>query len=283
MSNQVKIILFIVTLVSISCSSVKYKNVNYTGDRFVSTSVKEDIEAPILNIFKPKNLSEKVPILIFVHGGNWNKGSKEIYWWFGRNFARKNILTILPGYTLSPNATYDDQASQIATAIKWIQNNAHLYGGDVSKVYVTGHSAGGHLVALAVMNPKYNIKQDEISGIILNDAAGLDMAHYLKSNPPTKNNNYVTTWTKNPKHWKDASPINFINKTTPPILSYLGKKTYPSIKEANNRFREALVKFQPEAKRITLDKKHVPMMTQYILGSNKRYDEILDFIEATKN
>lgn len=266
----------------VSCASTAYKDVNFLQENSITTILKETIEVPTLNIYKPNNLKSKVPVLIYVHGGNWNKGKKEMYWWFGRNFASKDVLTILPGYTLSPNASYDDQSLQIAQAIKWTQKNAETYGGDPTKIYVTGHSAGGHLAALAVMNPKYKIKQSSIAGIILNDAAGLDMAHYLRNNPPSKSNNYITTWTEDPKNWEDASPINFINEQTPPILSYLGAKTYPSITEANNRFRKELLKFQPNAKRITLDKKHIPMITQYILGSNNRYEEIIQFMNAPK-
>lgn len=271
--------LFMVSIPFLSCSSTKHKNVSYLGTDTISTSQAQNLEAPTLNIYEPKNITTKVPVLIYVHGGNWNQGKKEIYWWLGRNFARKDVLAVLPGYTLSPQATYDDQTAQIAKAIAWTKANAAQYGGDPEKIFLTGHSAGGHLAALAVMNPKYNISPDDISGIILNDAAGLDMYHYLSDNPPTSSNNYDTTWTTNPELWKDASPIYFLNEKTPPILTYLGSKTYNSITVANNRFKEELIKFQPTTKRITLDKKHIPMITQYILGSNNRYTEIIDFMK----
>jgi hypothetical protein len=63
------------------------------------------------------------------------------------------------------------------------------------------------------MNPKYGIDPKSISGIILNDAAGLDMKHYLEENPPTAHN-YITTWTSSPFKWQDASPIYFLDKNT---------------------------------------------------------------------
>lgn len=278
MRPYIYITIAILGVTMLSCSSTKHKNISYLGEEIISTSQAENLEAPTLNIYEPSGDQEKTPVLIYVHGGNWNQGKKEIYWWLGRNFAQKDVLAVLPGYTLSPNATYDDQAAQIAKAIAWTKENAAQYGGDPERIFVTGHSAGGHLVALAVMNPKYNINPDDISGIILNDAAGLDMYHYLSENAPSASDNYNTTWTTNPELWKDASPIYFINDKTPPILSYLGSKTYPSITVANNRFKEELIKFQPDVRRITLDKKHVPMITQYIFGSNNRYDEIIQFM-----
>jgi len=86
------------------------------------------------------------------------------------------------------------------------------------------------------MNPKYGIDPTEVSGIILNDAAGLDMKNYLENYPPANDNDYIATWTTNPDVWRDASPIYFLDKSTPPFLIYVGDKTYESIKTSNNRF-----------------------------------------------
>jgi acetyl esterase/lipase len=45
--------------------------------------------------------------------------------------------------------------TQIATSINWVKEHIADYGGRSDRIYVTGHSAGGHLVALATMNPEY--------------------------------------------------------------------------------------------------------------------------------
>ena len=177
------ILLLMTAFLSFNCSSKKITDVSYLKSSEVSTS-----DNPKLNVFVPrKSIVDKVPVLIFIHGGNWNSGRKGIYDLLGRNFASKGIITVIPGYTLSPNANYDLMAEQLAEAIKWVKNNIDKYGGDPNQIFVSGHSAGGHLGALAVMNPKYNIDPKSISGIILNDAAGLDMNHYLEGNPPTEN------------------------------------------------------------------------------------------------
>jgi hypothetical protein len=66
-------------------------------------------------------------------------------------------------------------------------------------------------------------------GIILNDAAGLDMKYYLEENPPTAEHNYITTWTSSPARWQDASPIYFFRQKHTSFLIYVGDKTYSSI------------------------------------------------------
>ncbi len=274
-------ILLIIATTSIlftSCVAKKYKDLSYIKKVNPKIAVN-----PQLNVFTPRNASEeKLPVLIFVHGGNWNSGNKDTYGFFGRNFAKKRVITVIPDYTLSPEVSYDEMTEQTAQAIKWTQEHVAEYNGDPTQIYLTGHSAGGHLVALATMNPKYGIDPNDISGIILNDAAGLEMYNYLQKVPPETENNYLTTWTNNPKTWKEASPIYYINENTPPIMMYLGSKTYPSIKEGSRRFLDALQPFQPEVEPIILNKKHIPMVLQYFWPWNKRFDEIVDFMNTQK-
>jgi arylformamidase len=269
-------LLFILLLALTSCSTKKFKNITY------ETSVQNN---PLqLNIFVPRNANkDKMPVLIYVHGGNWNTGNKNIYGFFGRNFAKKDVITVIPSYTLSPEANYDQMTQEIASVIKWVKAEIGKYGGNSEQVFVTGHSAGGHLVALATMNPKYGVKTGTVAGIILNDAAGLDMKQYLKKNTPTSENEYLTTWTNNPEEWRNASPIYFLNKETPPFLIYVGEKTYPSIKVANERFLKELHHYQKEVQPIMLNKKHIPMILQYFWPWNDRIDETVDFMKTRTN
>lgn len=259
-------------LMMMSCSTMKYKDVVYG-----KTKSKEDLK---LNIFVPKNSeNKKLPVLIFVHGGNWNSGNKDLYGFFGRNFAKKDVVTVIPSYTLSPKANVDEMTTEIASAVKWVQNNISQYHGDAKNLFVTGHSAGAQLVTNAVLNPKFGIDEKSISGIILNDAAGIDMKDYLEKNPPTTKDDYITTWSTDPQNWYEASPINFLDQNSPPFLIYVGTKTYPSITAVNEHFLKKLNEFQPEVKPIFLKKKHIPMILQYFFPWSDRFDETKKFVD----
>ncbi|MFC4740997.1 alpha/beta hydrolase fold domain-containing protein [Flavobacterium ponti] len=272
--KKIHILLNITAILFSSCASKKFKNVTYLK----GTENKKG--QPTLNIFTPRNSKyTNTPVLIFVHGGNWNSGDKKLYGFIGRNFAKRGITTVIAGYTLSPKANYNDMAKEIAEAVNWTKDSIRNYKGNPDKIFLTGHSAGGHLIALIGTNPKYLEDKNIIKGIILNDAAGLDMKHYLEQNPPTNEDDYLATWSNNPELWKDASPIYFIDKETPKMMIYLGSKTYESIKVGNERFLIELNKFQPNVKPIILNKKHVPMVLQYIFSWSNRYKEIIEFIE----
>lgn len=260
-----------------NCASKKYNDISYLQN---TTSNSEE---PTLNIFKPRNNKFKSnPVLLFVHGGNWNSGDKKLYGFFGRNFAKKGITTVIVGYTLSPKANYDQMAEQVAQAVEWTKKNIAEYNGNPNSIFLTGHSAGGHLVALVATSTKYIEDKSIIKGVILNDAAGLDMKHYLEEFPPTDSADYLTTWSNNPQTWKEASPIYFVDKNTPKMMIYLGSKTYESIKVSNERFLKALHPFQPNVKPIILNKKHIPMILQYFFPWNNRFDEIKKFINENK-
>jgi hypothetical protein len=270
--SSILLLLFMTILTS--CSIKKHKNLDY-----ITQSVTKSAK-PTLNVFSSRCEQDSLQtVLIFVYGGNWNSGRKGIYSIAGRNFARHGATVVIPDYTKSPDATALEMTAQIAQAINWTKENIATYGGDPNRIFITGHSAGGHLAALATMDKTYNVPQNTIKGIILNDAAGLDMFSYFKQVPPTSNNDYVTTWSKDPDTWKAASPYYYIDQQTPDMLLYVGTKTYQSIEKGNSRFLSELQKVQPKAKIQYLDKKHAPMVTQFFFPWNKRIDEIIAFMK----
>jgi len=188
-----------------SCASQKTEDLSY-----LKSAKALVVSFPELSVYQPRK-SKNNPVVIFIHGGYWDEGNKGLYGFLGRNFAKKDIVTVIPNYTLSPDGNYDTMAKEVAAAIRWTRDNISKYDGNPEQIFLMGHSAGGHLIALVGTNPKYLEVTDLIKGIILNDAAGLDMYSYLKENPPTNNHHYKVTWTEDQDNWKEASPShNFL-------------------------------------------------------------------------
>jgi acetyl esterase/lipase len=253
------------------------KNITYQHADSTSNTFEEK-----LNVFAPKKHKELKNVLIFIHGGNWNSGKKSLYNFLGNRFARKNVVTVIIDYPLSPTANYNDMAKASANAVKWTKDNINKYGGDPNKIFISGHSAGGHLAALLTINNNYfdtlGIK-NPIKGAIFIDAAALDMYGYLKTADLPSDHTYFTTFTHDQKLWKEASPMYHLHNNMPPLLIYQGGKTYASISEGTDRFMTAIKEYVPDQQRIILrGKHHIPMITQFFNSYNKRYKQIILFM-----
>ena len=265
-------------------SSCAFKSVHRSKDiTYLPADNIASKPAQTLNIFAPKKTADFKDVLVFVYGGSWNSGRKELYSFFGNRWARKDVVTVIVDYPKSPKAGYDEMAIDVAKAVKWVKENIKNYGGNPDKIFISGHSAGGHLAALVAIKKEYFSRVgivNPLKGIILIDAAGLDMYGYLKSENFEPGNSYLNTFSNEPKVWKEASPIYFLHNNMPPMLIYRGGKTYPSILKSNEKFVDSLKKLDTKfTYHIQPDKKHIPMILQFLNSNNKRYREIGEMLK----
>ena len=108
------------------------------------------------------------PVLVYIHGGYWRSGSKEDNCNFVPTFAKRGATVVLVEYDLCPQVTVADIVRQTRSAIAWVYKNIVRYGANPSKVFVAGHSAGGHLTAMALAHDWANegMPADLIKGAV---------------------------------------------------------------------------------------------------------------------
>jgi arylformamidase len=94
-----------------------------------------------------------VPTLLFMHGGYWTHGYKEWLGFMAPAFVSLPALFISVGYRLSPAAKHPAALDDCLTALTWAYSHVAEYGGDPQRLFVGGHSAGGHLAALMALQP----------------------------------------------------------------------------------------------------------------------------------
>lgn len=95
------------------------------------------------------------PVVVFVHGGCWNSGDKNMYAHIGRHFASRGVGVAVVGYRLSPAVAHPGHIEDVAAGFAWVHKNIATYGGDPQRLFLAGHSAGGHMVALLATDGKY--------------------------------------------------------------------------------------------------------------------------------
>ncbi|AMQ56454.1 alpha/beta hydrolase [Algoriphagus sanaruensis] len=242
----------------------------------------EELPEKQLNVFAPKKAS-KAPVLIFIHGGSWHSGRKEIYDFMGSRLARRGVVTVIIDYPLAPDYQVPAMEKASARAVQWVKEHISNYGGNPEEIYVSGHSAGGHLAALlAIKNEPWNELgvSNPLKGAILNDPAGLDWYWFLNEarDRPDGKDNY-DAFTDNPDTWKAYSPIYFLTGNEIPMLIMEGEKTYPGIrltidrfkKEADSKGLEYIYSYYPKTK-------HIPMVTQFFFTWSKGYKDVLGFM-----
>jgi acetyl esterase/lipase len=265
--------------ISVLSAKVKVeKNINYTD---------QNEERRQLNVYYQKDVSKLKDVIIFIHGGSWSSGKNDIYWWLGRNLARKGVVSVTINYGLAPENQYVQMGNDCAQAVKWALSHIADYGGDPSRIFLMGHSAGGHLAELINADPHYFKRagiKNPVKGLILDDPFGLDMKEYMST--AEKDNSYtdfLRTFSDDPLTWEKASPLSYVQNIKNPHLIFYGAKTYPAIQIQSARLNKLLSAAKvPTALHVIKGKKHVAMIAQMIFGSNQLYDYILEFLAGIK-
>jgi acetyl esterase/lipase len=138
-----------------------------------------------------KSRESNAPTLLFIHGGYWQMRSKSAFTLFAAGPMAHGINVALIGYTLAPDATLEQIVAELHAGIDYLAGRLPELGADAKRLVASGWSAGGHLTAMAMMNP--HIKGGvAISGIYdlepirhsyLNVKLGLDEAMSRRNSP----------------------------------------------------------------------------------------------------
>ncbi len=234
-----------------------------------------------LDIYQPVG-EKNTPVLLFIHGGAWKQGDKNIYMELGNTLAGYyGITTVIANYELSSdpwNAVHPDHVLDVASAFAWVYEQISEYGGDPENIYLFGQSAGGHLVSLLSTDSNYlqahNLTIDKIKGVISmsgayelydlvawpNNPNGLDAAAVLEYKVLC--NIAFNGWEKG--LLDSASPQQFIKPTQPPfrIIALNETDTFldmPGFSQQANNFYSAIIGLnQPFAELKILNENDIP-------------------------
>ena len=142
-----------------------------------------------LDLFLAANPS--APTLAFIHGGYWQMNDKEATTFLAEGVLPHGINFALIEYTLAPAARLDRIVAEVRRAARWLSEHLADYGADPDRLYLSGHSAGGHLTAMAMtlgtvrgglaISGLYDLEPIRLS--YLNEKLGLDEAEAVRNSP----------------------------------------------------------------------------------------------------
>ncbi|NQV83269.1 MAG: alpha/beta hydrolase [Rhodospirillales bacterium] len=107
-------------------------------------------DAETLDIFLPPGPAPAggAPVNVFLHGGYWYSRHKNDFRFLARGLVPAGAVLVVVNYALVPSVDLDELIGQCRTAVAWTYQNAAGFGADPERLFVSGHSAGGHLGAM---------------------------------------------------------------------------------------------------------------------------------------
>src|SRR5688572_31990621 len=160
------------------------------------------------------------PTVLFIHGGAWKSGDRSLYGALGRRFAEAGVGLAATSYRLSPEVKHPEHAKDVARAFAWLHANIEKHGGSAERLYVMGHSAGGHLAALLALDPAFldDLKVPRgaikgaipMSGVYRVVAMPADTRGFLKIMPDA--------FGSDPEVCRAASPVTHVKNASCPFL-----------------------------------------------------------------
>jgi acetyl esterase/lipase len=194
-----------------SSSYIQSLDITFPSDRITPSATEPPIKKPL-------------PVFIFIHGGGWSRGGKDSRF-YGAPSICENIaaspsgcIAVAPGYRLG---TYPHFMYDAAAAIRWIRDNIVTLGGDLTSVFLGGHSAGGHIASLLLLRhadflQKVDIPLDFFRGLILVSGVYDLFCPLKKAALDAKNKTFVLAYVipafgSDERVRRNASPLLLLN------------------------------------------------------------------------
>jgi arylformamidase len=173
-----------------------------------------------LDVFAPANAKD-LPVMIFIHGGEWNVGTKDLYSSLAVPFLQFNAICVVLGFDNIPPNTMSGLVGQIRRAVIWVYKNAKQIGADPNHIYVSGHSSGGHLTSMMLVTEwqKQGLPANLFKG-------GVVMSGWTNLYPDSVSirQKYLKL---TPNDIKEFSPVDYAQNVSCPVIVAYGALESP--------------------------------------------------------
>lgn len=164
------------------------------------------------------------PLLVYLHGGYWQRGDKSIYSYLAEPFNAAGVDAAIVGYPLCPQVSMTDLVSSVRGALAWLARNAGELGVSADRINICGHSAGGHLTAMALAThwPEF---ADDLPPDLLKSAIPISGLYRLEPLLATTISHALNL---TPTEVDELSPVNLAAPAVAPLLVVVGGGETPA-------------------------------------------------------
>ncbi len=188
-----------------------------------------------LDVYPTKHCD--APVHIYIHGGAWRQSSAQRYGFLAEPFVNAGAHFIAPDFSWVQDAggSLFPLADQVRRAVAWVHRNAQVFGGDADRIYLSGHSSGGHLAGVILTTDwqkEFNLPANIIKG-------GLCCSGMFDLKPVrlSLRSDYIK-FTDEMEH--DLSPIRHLEKLHTPLIVAYGSLETPEFMRQSRDFAKAV-------------------------------------------
>jgi acetyl esterase/lipase len=243
-------------------------------DNAYRTDKDADKERHKLDIYRPKGQKD-FPVVLFVHGGTWKSGSKNLYAGLGESFAKAGIGMVITNYRLSPAVQHPAHVEDVAKAFAWVYDNIAKYDGSAEKLFVCGHSAGGHLVALLATDPIY-LKAEKRSPSDIKGVIPISGVYRIAPVGALKQ-----AFGEDAEVCKNASPLNHVTGKLPPFFIAYADGDLATLGPTAEEMHKALKKAESPSEILEIKgRTHITIITKFADLEDPLNKAVRDFVKA---
>ncbi len=233
-----------------------------------------DKERHLLDVYTPKGKKD-FPTVLFVHGGSWKSGNKNLYALLGQALADDGIGCVICNYRLSPAVQHPGHIEDVAKAFAWTADNIAKYGGKKDQLFLCGHSAGGHLVSLLVTDPQY-LKAEKCSPADVKGVASLSGVYQIVAGQKV----FDAPFGKDEKVCKLASPMTHVAGKHPPFFLAYADNDFPQLDKMAENMHAALKKAESTTELIKCkDRNHYTIIIQFVSNTDPLNKSFREFVQ----
>jgi len=174
-------------------------------------------------------------LLMFIHGGYWRALDKQDHSFLAPELTKRGVTVAVPNYALCPAVTIADIVRQMLQASAWLWRNGGHFGAPYGNLYVSGHSAGGHLTAM-MMAALWPAFARDLPKAVVSGGLAISGVYDLRDIPNVPSINGDVRL-KPAEAWQ-VSPMAYPPATGAPLYLAAGGKELPPFVEQNKAFGE---------------------------------------------
>lgn len=175
-------------------------------------------------------------VVAFMHGGGWTNGYKEWMAFIAPALNAHGVTFVSMGYRLAPRVTWPQGVEDAASGLAWIFRNIAGHGGDPDRIFVGGHSAGGHQATWLAVRDDWQSRFGVPGGIVKGALPVSGVYDFTEGNGMPMRPRFLG---EDPENERDASPLHTIANTPPTLLTW-GERDFPHLIVQAKKMSDAL-------------------------------------------